>query len=265
MGNSEPSASAPRGVRRRDLLAGGLGGLAGLAAGAAAGRTLLAPAAPKPPEGTRTSYAQFGEDLIAASLFSAIGIEKPTYVDIGAFEPIQSNNTYLFYERGARGLLVEPNVSLSQKLRDVRPGDTVLVAGIGIDDATEADYYVIAGRPQENTFDKEQADRLVRDNGYQIEQVVKMPLVNINRAIAEHLPGATPDYLSIDVEGLEFAILKTLDLSRYRPKVICVDTLVTGTLRHNPASTQYMGANGYEVRGMSHANTLYVDKRLLRA
>jgi FkbM family methyltransferase len=261
MGTPEPSAPA-RGVRRRDLLAGGLIGLSGLAAGAALGRTVLAPPA-EWPDGVKTSYAQFGEDLVAASLLAAVGVEKPTYVDVGAFEPVSSNNTYLFYERGARGLLVEPNVGLSQNLRDARPGDKLLVAGIGIDDTTEADYYVITDRPQENTFDKEQAERLVRDRGYHIDRVVKMPLVNINRAIGEHL-GATPDYLSIDVEGLEFAILKTLDLSRYRPKVICVDTLVTGTLRHNPASTEYMLANDYEVRGMSHANTLYVDRALLK-
>jgi hypothetical protein len=118
-------------------------------------------------------------------------------------------------------------------------------------------------QPQQNTFDKAQAERLDRDGVCKIEKVVKMPLVNINRTIAEHLGGVTPDYLSIDVEGLEFAILKTLDLTRYRPKVICIDTLVTGTTRHNPASTEYMLANGYEVRGMSFANTLYVDSRLL--
>jgi FkbM family methyltransferase len=268
-GKSEAPGERGTPARRAFLFGGLIGGLAGATGGTAVGRLSVPTPPPEVieqplPTGTKLSYAQFGEDLIADSLFYALGMDKPTYMDIGAFEPIHSNNTYLFYLRGARGLLVEPNVALTERLKSTRPGDTVLVAGIGLDDTTEADYYVFADRPQENTFDKEQADRLVRDKQYKIEQVVKMPLVNINRAIAEHFDGAAPDYLSIDVEGLEFAILKTLDLKRFRPKVICVDTLVTGTLRHNPASTEYMLANGYDVRGMTYPNMLYIDKQLMK-
>ena len=47
-------------------------------------------------------------------------------------------------------------------------------------------------------------------------KVVKMPLLNINRVIAEHFGGGAPDFLSIDIEGLDFAVLKTLGYSRRR-------------------------------------------------
>jgi hypothetical protein len=80
----------------------------------------------------------------------------------------------------------------------------------------------------------------VREKGYKIEKVLKIPLVRIDRVIAEHFGGAAPDYLSIDVEGLEFEILKTLDLTRYRPKVVCIETLFANTLEHNPEITKYM-------------------------
>ena len=83
----------------------------------------------------------------------------------------------------------------------------MLVAGIGIDDTSEADYYVLSD-DQLNTFDKEQAERLTRDTTTKLIKVVKMPLININRVLAEHFGSTAPDYLSIDVEGLEFAILK---------------------------------------------------------
>ncbi len=92
-----------------------------------------------------------------------------------------------------------------------------------------------------------------------------MPLVNVNRAIADHFVTAAPDYLSIDVEGLEFAILKSLDLKRFRPKVVCIETLVANTLEHNLEITKYMAENGYEVRGMSYPNTFYMDKAVLKA
>lgn len=49
-------------------------------------------------------------------------------------------NTYYFYRKGHRGVLVEPNVTICKKLEAVRPEDTTLVAGIGVTAVTEADY-----------------------------------------------------------------------------------------------------------------------------
>jgi FkbM family methyltransferase len=265
--NSTPST--PQGVRRRDLLVGAIGGVLGASGGLAAGGVVRR----KPqlwagdtvvPEGARVSYAQFGEDLTANSLFFGLKVEKPTYLDIGAFDPTFDNNTYYFYLRGSHGVLVEPNPAHTRRLRDVRPRDTVLVAGIGLDATPEADYYML-DNPGLNTFDKEQAERVSRELGHKIEQVVKMPLRNINHVIAENFGGAAPDYVSIDIEGLDYAVLRTLDFKRFRPKIICAETIVTNTLRHNPDTTRLLTENGYEVRGMTLANTFYVDRRLIPA
>jgi FkbM family methyltransferase len=243
-------------------------------AGAAVGRaTAPTPPAPEPPapvviekplpNGTKLSYAQFGEDLIANSLFYSIKIEKPTYLDVGAWEPINSNNTYFFYQRGSRGVVVEPTPAYVEKLRAARPEDKVLGVGIGVTDATEMDFYVMS-EPQQNTFDKAHAEKFVRERGYKIEKVIKIPLVNINRVMAEHFGGAAPDYLSIDVEGLEFEITKTIDFNRFRPKVICIETLVAARLAHNPEIAKFMAEKGYDVRGMTYPNTLFMDKALLK-
>jgi FkbM family methyltransferase len=256
---SEPAAEKRSFFRlpRRDFF---FGGLAGLIAGKAASWAQPMEWTQKElPDGTKFSFAQFGEDLVAGGLFAAIGVDKPSYLDIGAYEPIRSNNTYLFHRRGGRGVLVEPNVALTDKLRRKRPGDTVLAAGIGITDDPEADYYVLSD-DELNTFDKEQAERLTRETTTKLLKVVKMPLLNINRVIAEHFGGAAPDFLSIDIEGLDFAVLKTLDFSRFRPKLLCVETVITATMKHNPDTLALLAANGYELRGMTHPNTLFVDR-----
>src|SRR4051794_4919388 len=114
------------------------------------------------PNGTKLSFAQYGEDLVVDSLFGAMKVGKPTYLDIGAYEPIRSNNTYLFYRQGGHGVLVEPNPALTPKLRRKRPGDVTIEAGIGIDDTPAMDYYMFSDE-QLNTFDKEQADRLLAE------------------------------------------------------------------------------------------------------
>jgi FkbM family methyltransferase len=263
-----PAPEAPQ-PRRRDLLVGTLGGIFGLTGGLAAGGVINK----KPrmwagdtviPKGAKVSYAQFADDLVASHLFNAVGVEKPTYLDIGAYDPINDNNTYLFYLAGCRGVLVEPNKAISERLRTVRPGDTLLVAGIGIDETPEADYYML-DNPGLNTFDKEEAEKVARETRYKIQQVVKMPLLNLNKVIAEHFGGKAPDLISIDIEGMDFDVLNTLDFKKYRPKLICAETLIVNSLKHNPKTTKLLTDNGYEVRGMTVANTFYLDKALLPA
>ncbi|HSQ56356.1 MAG TPA: FkbM family methyltransferase [Gemmata sp.] len=266
MGNPEPPPPISPGVRRRDVL---IGGLAGLAGGAVLGRAAFpsreveyVEAEPRMPDGANPSFAQCGEDLVAGGLFSSLGVKQPTYLDIGAADPMYGNNTYVFYLAGSRGVLVEPDVSLTDRLKMVRPRDTLLVAGIGTEETAAADYYVMS-IPGWNTFDKEQAERLVREANFRIERVVRMPLFGINRVIAENFAGKAPDYISIDIEGLDYDVMKNLDFSRYRPKVICAETIITNTLRHNPRMTTLLCDHGYEVRGMTYPNTFYVDKALL--
>ena len=114
-----------------------LSGLGGLAAGVPLGMVgarYLPPRIPEPadPDFPFTSFAQAGEDLAAHFTFGYLGISDVSYLDVGAYDPIRINNTYFFYLKGSRGVLVEPNVEMCKKLRAVRPGDTTLEAGIGI-------------------------------------------------------------------------------------------------------------------------------------
>jgi FkbM family methyltransferase len=209
------------------------------------------------------SYSQSGEDLIVHYISRAVPFTERTYLDVGAHDPVDGNNTYLFYRLDYRGVLVEPNVTMCQKLRNVRPGDTVLEAGIGITAAKEADYYVMTDSSW-NTFDKEEAERQVKaSNGkITIEKVVKMPLLDINQVMAEHFQKA-PSFLSVDVQGIELAILKTIDYARFRPNVICAETVWTGTSETKPETAAFMETQGYVVRGMTFVNTIFVDSKIL--
>lgn len=209
------------------------------------------------------SYAQAGEDLIVQRFLYYIHRDKPTYLDLGAFHPVAGNNTYLLNLNGGHGVLVEPNVDLISELRRVRPADKVLNIGVGVSTVAEADYYR-ASEPAWNTFDKETADKYDKTTGGKItiKEVVKMPLVNVNEIIAQHL-GAAPDFISIDIEGLDLAVLKTFDFTKYRPAAFCVETIEEGTTKHNPEITEFMASKGYAVHGMTFFNSIFVDKKLI--
>ena len=56
------------------------------------------------PRPTRIGYAQTGEDIVVAVIFDYIKHPKPTYLDVGAHDPVRLNNTFLFYLQGSRGV-----------------------------------------------------------------------------------------------------------------------------------------------------------------
>ena len=199
-----PQSNTPQ-ILRRDFLVGTAAGFSATS-GFVAVRSgaLLNDGCARDPDAVTLSYAECGEDVIVAALLAELHPAKGTYLDVGAFLPVVSNNTYLLYQRGYRGVLVEPNVDLIPMLRSKRPGDTVLNIGVGLSEKSAADYYCMPNW-QWNTFNKDHAERCVRETGgkVKIERVVKIPLIPINRIMTEHFPQGGPDFLSIDIESLD--------------------------------------------------------------
>ena len=222
-----------------------------------------APAIPPPDDGVE-SFSQAGEDLNLDFTFRALfGGAQVTYLDVGAHHPTEINNTYFFYLRGGRGVLVEPNAAYCKVLRKYRPDDVTLEAGIGFGETTEADYYLL-NESALNTFSKEQAERLVAESkgGYHIEEVRKVPLLNINDVMAEHFQGA-PTFVSIDVEGLDLEILRSIDFARFRPKAFCVETLIANSRKQRTEIAEFLATQRYTARGGSFENTIFYDDALL--
>lgn len=257
-------------INRRDFLGGAVcGSVATVGVGAWRAASPAPPPATPPvppplPEHARLSFSQQGEDIILYhALHEVLQIAAPTYLDVGAAYPVRGNNTYLLYTNGARGVLVEPNPALTSQLRRERPLDIVIEAGIGVADRAEADYYEIVGNPMLNTFSAEQVARLQRGKTESVvARVVKMPLLDINRVIHEQW-GQAPDLLSTDIEGLDEAIIRALDLSRFRPAVICAEAVPTITAGRLSGLTGYLVSRGYAPRGGSMYNTIYLDARRL--
>jgi FkbM family methyltransferase len=250
-------------VRRRDFITTGVGGAAGLGAGIGTGRWIWD--RPWRQQG-RLSFSQQGEDIVLYHVIrDLLRVERATYIDVGAADPVLSNNTYLLFGVGHRGVLVEPNPMFAQKLREQRPGDQVVEAGVGVTDATEADYYEIKGNPMLNTFSPDVVKNLQQGKSESVvERVKKMPLININRVIADTL-GKAPDVLSTDIEGLDYDVIKSIDMSRFRPGAICAETVAMWESGENSDITTYLLSQGYVVRGGSTINTIYVDSKRLPA
>ncbi len=269
----EPCSSAPSPpVNRRSFLQRVAGSLSGsFLLGAAAGTTMGAVGmrAYDQRQGVlgHTSYAQQGEDLILWNMCEFLHLDKPTYLDIGAYDPIEINNTYLFYLNGCRGVLVEPNPARWARLESVRPRDTLLKAGIGFTgEETEVDFYVIGSKCGSgdvlSTFSKEEAESISAKTGGEryIQEVIKMKLLNVNKVMQDCFQGP-PNVVSIDTEGLDLDILKSFDFARFRPDIICVETLEFATFKFRPAIVEFLASKDYVFRAGTFVNSIFIDKR----
>jgi FkbM family methyltransferase len=206
----------------------------------------------------RCSYAQCGEDIIVKTIFDAMKIYHPSYLDIGAHHPCYFNNTYIFYKNGSRGINVEPDPTLYKKFKIARRRDINLNIGINKEAGT-LDLNIMSARTL-NTFSSAEA-KTYEDLGYKIEKQVSIPVITINQLLDQYL-NKSPDFLSIDVEGMDYDILNSLDFSRYRPIVICVETVEfsnTGFGRKREEIEKLIISKGYFKFADTYINSIYVD------
>jgi len=210
----------------------------------------------------KITYSQVGEDLIVLSALNGLDIKKPTYLDVGAHHPTYLSNTYLFYKNGNYGVCVEPDPYLFKKFKEKRRKDVCLNVGVGFTDENEADFYIMSARTL-NTFSKDEAYHMQETTRYKIENIIKVPLVNINKIIKDNFKNK-PNFVSLDVEGLDLEILKNFDFDKYRPEVFCLETKEFVEDRENPKDNKiidFMLGKGYFVFADTYINTIFVDKK----
>lgn len=179
------------------------------------------------------SYSEFGEDSIVYELFKKISIKSLSYLEIG------TDNTFLFYEHGFQGVLVETNPVIREKLNKLRPRDVVLDCEIKTDERVKMGLEGLA-------------------------QVQKTPLLNINEIIEKYFTEC-PDFVSLDVEGWDFKILQTFDFEKYSPAVFCVETLAynaDGSTYRIKEIIDFFESHGYFSFQETYANNIFVNKNL---
>ncbi len=213
----------------------------------------------------KKSYAQCGEDLIIQFIFEWMKIPKPTYLDIGAHHPTWLSNTYLFYQNGSSGVCVEPDPESFALIQRERKRDICLNVGIGADDRKHADFFIMTARTL-NTFSREEAERYQNTHTFgeqKIEKVIQIPIRTVNDIMEEYFPNGV-NLVSLDVEGLDFEIIRTFNFNRFRPEVFCVETLRPhddGSLRKSESFIDFMKSNGYLVYADTYINTVFVSQR----
>jgi FkbM family methyltransferase len=215
----------------------------------------------------RVSYAQSGEDLVISFIFDALCLRQPTYLDIGAHHPTHLSNTHYFHLRGGRGVNVEPDPDLFAAFTQQRASDTNLNCAISLQDDGQADFFCMEP-PTLNTLSEAEARAYEASGQHPIRSVVRVPTLTINTLMRKYFGARAPDLLSVDIEGLDEQVVRSLDLSRHRPLVICVETLsysVDRTEVKLRGAAEHLLANGYMLYADTYINSIFVDEQRWRA
>jgi FkbM family methyltransferase len=170
---------------------------------------------------TKKYYSELGEDVILQHY-----CPKKTgfYVDIGAYHPKRISVTRMFYERGWRGINIEPNPNSIKAFNKIRRRDINLNVGVS-DEVGELDYYYYGPRNEGNHFSIERYE-LYKNRNSLPQKIIKIKVDTLNNILENNLPKDMEiDFLTIDVEGSELKILKALNYEKYAPKHILVEDL----------------------------------------
>jgi len=207
------------------------------------------------------SYSQCGEDLIMNFIFNCLRIDKPSYIDIGAHHPFWLSNTFFFYKKGSRGINIEPNPQLIAQFNKHRKKDINLNIGISGSNE-ELDFYIMSA-PTMSTFSLDEAKRLEQETAFRIVAQKKITVKHIQSILDDYNSGIFPDFLSLDVEGLEEEILSSIDFENNYPKVICLETITYSEKNDEKKETSLIDlleSKGYFIYGDTYINTIFVKE-----
>jgi FkbM family methyltransferase len=208
----------------------------------------------------KKSYSQCGEDILVQYIFNLRGIPKPSYIDIGAFDPLVLSNTAILYKKGSKGINVEANPKLIDQFHRFRPNDINLNLGIGSEEGT-LEFYIMKEKAH-STFSKVEAENLI-SNGHEIEEITKVKVSTLSKILEEYCGNKFPDFLSIDVEGLDLDILKSIDFEITAPKVICVeaaDYSPIGAGERRVELLDFLVSKGYYEYANTNLNAIMVKR-----
>ncbi len=169
----------------------------------------------------RNYYSQFGEDVILRDWIKK-EVKSGFYVDVGCYHPRKFSNTYYLYKKGWRGINIDLDPLKVATCALLRSEDCNIQAAVSdIEQSVKiySDKLYSLGTTIDASTAKEQA---THENTAYSREIQSSTLDNIiakTRYAKQQI-----DLLSIDAEGHDFNVLRSINLELYKPKVIIIES-----------------------------------------
>jgi FkbM family methyltransferase len=201
------------------------------------------------------SYSLNFEDVILHRLFPVN--QTGFYVDVGAGHPRFENDTFSLYQRGWRGINIEPNHGFHARLMEERPRDTNLPVVLSDSFGGVLTYCELNGSGL-STCDVEQATAYHASGRDVVLREVPMTTLSsiLTEASVDHI-----NILKVDVEGFEEKVLNGNDWEKFRPDVVVVEaTYPESPVRRPTNILRSMEQRGYRRVHFDGLNDFYLER-----
>lgn len=192
----------------------------------------------------RAIFPPDDETLMVREFFG--GRPEGFFVDVGANEPVEGSQTWHLEKAGWRGILVEPQPDLAERLRQTRKAKVFAVACSSPQNAGATMPLHIAG--PFSSFDS-----ALMVAGVKPSALIEVPVRTLDSLLAEAGAPQPIDFLSVDVEGHEIDVLSGFDFARWRPRLILLEDHVVNLTKH-----RFMRRVGYKLIRRTGLNAWYV-------
>lgn len=168
--------------------------------------------------------SQCGQDIVVEILCPSHS--NRLFLDIGANDGVNGSSTYQLEINGWRGLLVEPNINLIPSILSYRKNSDLIACAIGKDKGIlnlhTSDVCHTLGTLIDDSTSFQVKKLLADSGGSKNTKKLKVPVMPISDLISSFTDtyNSNPDFLKIDVEGLEAIILDELFKTPCRPPII---------------------------------------------
>lgn len=202
-------------------------------------------------------FSQAGQDAIVDRILGHK--DGGTFLDIGGYDGITGSNT-LFFElrRNWTGVLVEPVTAHLKKAAAARKCPCVGCA-VAKTDGTQDLMEIHEGYTQMSGLVESYEPAMlqqVRNNPRHRETVVKVETRTLKRIVSD-AGLKSVDFISLDIEGGEFDVLKTFPFEEIRVSVWAIENN-TG----KPDMALFMRDKGYDLVEFCGPDEIYVSKDL---
>jgi len=196
---------------------------------------------------------EVGQPLEVDQLVYNEDLKNGFFIEAGSFDS-ETNSDSLYFEvtHGWTGLLVEPHpLAFAEGLEKHRKANSIQTC-LSTSTKPETMDFDPFGAVRNETF-RESMSGLVTNSGPSTFKIQCLPLYSIIMALGN----PTVHYLSLDVEGAEFPILKTIPWDKVDIRVLSVETHLAGRLFPGDRSEliSYMESVGYQHIPWGHTGT----------
>ena len=166
----------------------------------------------------KISFSQTGLDLLLSNIFK--NYKKGFYIDVGCNHPVYNNNTFIFYQKGWRGLNIDLDKSSIDLFNIYRKNDLNIHAALSSSNHTQNVYEFHAKSPL-NTL----VHKVANYQKAKVKNTYEINTQTLNQIIEKNKISKKINFLAIDVEGHELEVLKGFDFKIHQPDVIVVEYL----------------------------------------